>query len=107
MMTAVLVLDAWAGAVQRIRGFGRQPAGCNPFISSLIGVMTGVFGGVLRDIICNEIPPCSSGRNSMQPAPLSGPWNLSPSDRVLIERILCGHGLYRRDVRAADIRDPV
>jgi uncharacterized membrane protein YeiH len=31
-------------------------AGTNPFIASLIGVMTGVFGGVMRDVICNEIP---------------------------------------------------
>ena len=26
------------------------------FIAVLIGVVTGVFGGVLRDIICNEVP---------------------------------------------------
>jgi uncharacterized membrane protein YeiH len=26
------------------------------FIASMMGVITGVFGGILRDIICNEIP---------------------------------------------------
>lgn len=26
------------------------------FIASLFGVITGVFGGVLRDVVCNEIP---------------------------------------------------
>jgi uncharacterized membrane protein YeiH len=26
------------------------------FIAVLIGVVTGIFGGVLRDIICNEVP---------------------------------------------------
>lgn len=30
--------------------------GCHPFVAVLLGVTTGVFGGVLRDIICNEIP---------------------------------------------------
>lgn len=31
-------------------------AGCDPFISILFGVMTGVFGGVMRDTLCNEVP---------------------------------------------------
>ncbi len=31
-------------------------AGCTLFVSSLLGVMTGAFGGVMRDIVCNEIP---------------------------------------------------
>ena len=25
-------------------------------VASLMGVMTGVFGGVLRDILCNDVP---------------------------------------------------
>jgi uncharacterized membrane protein YeiH len=33
-----------------------QQAGCVFFISMLFGVMTGVFGGVLRDTLCNEVP---------------------------------------------------
>ncbi len=31
-------------------------AGCDFYISALMGVVTGVFGGIMRDIICNEIP---------------------------------------------------
>lgn len=31
-------------------------AGCFFFVSMLFGVMTGVFGGVLRDTLCNEVP---------------------------------------------------
>ena len=31
-------------------------AGCDFYIAMLLGVVTGVFGGIIRDIICNEIP---------------------------------------------------
>ena len=30
--------------------------GCDFYMSLLLGVVTGVFGGNIRDIICNEIP---------------------------------------------------
>lgn len=33
-----------------------QQAGCDFYTSLLLGVATAVFGGVLRDIVCNEIP---------------------------------------------------
>ena len=26
------------------------------FIASMMGVITGIFGGVLRDIVCNQVP---------------------------------------------------
>jgi uncharacterized membrane protein YeiH len=31
-------------------------AGCDFFISLLLGAATAVFGGIIRDIVCNEIP---------------------------------------------------
>ena len=31
-------------------------AGCDFYISLLLGVVTAVFGGIFRDIVCNEIP---------------------------------------------------
>ena len=56
-MTAVQVLDALGLGLFAASGASvTRLTGANPFISALIGVMTGVFGGVLRDIICNEIP---------------------------------------------------
>lgn len=33
-----------------------QQAGMPLFVSAMMGVITGIFGGVLRDVICNEIP---------------------------------------------------
>ena len=33
-----------------------QALGFSPEISLLMGVMTGVAGGILRDVVCNEIP---------------------------------------------------
>ncbi|MDH4164091.1 MAG: trimeric intracellular cation channel family protein [Nitrospirota bacterium] len=57
VMTSVLVLDGLGLGLFAASGASVAAAsGCHPFISSLLGVTTGVFGGVLRDIICNEIP---------------------------------------------------
>jgi uncharacterized membrane protein YeiH len=56
-MTMVQVLDALGLGLFAASGASvAHQAGTNLFISSLIGVMTGVVGGVFRDIICNEIP---------------------------------------------------
>ncbi|MGE5651040.1 MAG: trimeric intracellular cation channel family protein, partial [Bacillota bacterium] len=33
-----------------------KEAGMPLFVSVMMGVITGIFGGVLRDVICNEIP---------------------------------------------------
>ncbi len=30
--------------------------GLNPLISVILGTLTATFGGVIRDILCNEIP---------------------------------------------------
>ena len=54
---AVLALDALGLGLFSASGASlADQTGYHPFIAALIGVITGVFGGVLRDIICNEIP---------------------------------------------------
>jgi uncharacterized membrane protein YeiH len=57
VMQFVLMLDALGlGSFSASGASLADQLGCVPFVSSLIGVITGVFGGVMRDIICNEIP---------------------------------------------------
>ena len=53
----VLALDALGlGSFSASGASLANQAGCHPFIASLLGVTTGVFGGVIRDVVCNEIP---------------------------------------------------
>lgn len=53
----VLALDALGlGSFSASGASLADQLGCAPFVASLLGVITGVFGGVMRDIICNEIP---------------------------------------------------
>jgi len=64
-------VPAWFGKVQRLLplpdavGLGllsmtgvaiAMEQGTAPFIAALLGTITGTFGGVLGDVICNEIP---------------------------------------------------
>lgn len=53
----VLALDALGlGSFSASGASLANQAGCHPFISALLGVATGAFGGVMRDVVCNEIP---------------------------------------------------
>jgi len=57
LVNIVLALDALGLGSFSASGVSlADRLGCAPFVSSLLGVMTGVFGGVMRDIVCNEIP---------------------------------------------------
>jgi uncharacterized membrane protein YeiH len=57
MVKVVLALDALGlGSFSASGASLADQQGCALFISSLLGVATGVFGGVMRDIVCNEIP---------------------------------------------------
>ena len=57
MVMLVLMLDALGLGLFSASGASvANQLGCAAFVSSLLGVITGVFGGVMRDIICNEIP---------------------------------------------------
>ncbi|GIZ54018.1 trimeric intracellular cation channel family protein [Noviherbaspirillum aridicola] len=53
----VVVADALGLGLFSIVGVSQAlEAGMPIFIASMMGVITGIFGGVLRDIVCNEIP---------------------------------------------------
>ncbi len=57
LVSIVLALDALGlGSFSASGASLADQMGCALFVSSLLGVTTGVFGGVMRDIVCNEIP---------------------------------------------------
>lgn len=54
---SILIPDALALGVFTVMGAARAlEQGTAVFIAALMGMVTGVFGGVLRDVTCNEIP---------------------------------------------------
>lgn len=76
MMTIILVLDAFGLGLFSASGASlANQAGYHPFISALLGVVTGVFGGVLRDIICNEIPYVFSRTELYATCAFAGAWS--------------------------------
>ena len=57
MVHVVLALDALGlGSFSASGASLADQQGCALFVSSLLGVITGVFGGVMRDIVSNELP---------------------------------------------------
>lgn len=54
---AILIPDALGLGLFTVTGVGlAHEAGMPVFVSAMMGVITGVFGGVMRDVICNEVP---------------------------------------------------
>ncbi|WP_025819899.1 trimeric intracellular cation channel family protein [Shewanella marina] len=52
-----LAIDALGLAVFSIIGAQKTLAlGFSPVVAIVMGVVTGVFGGVIRDILCNQVP---------------------------------------------------
>lgn len=51
-------------------------AGAPAIVSVLMGVITAVFGGVLRDIVCNEIPSAFSDHRPYAICAFAGGWVL-------------------------------
>lgn len=51
-------------------------AGMPPIVAVLMGMITGVFGGVLRDIVCNEIPTAFSDHRPYAICAFFGGWTL-------------------------------
>ena len=53
----IVIADAVGLGLFAIAGVAEaQRADMPIFIASMMGVITGIFGGVLRDIVCNEVP---------------------------------------------------
>ncbi|MEX5744279.1 trimeric intracellular cation channel family protein [Massilia sp. X63] len=53
----IVIADAVGLGLFSVAGVSAALAADMPiFIASMMGVITGIFGGVLRDIVCNEVP---------------------------------------------------
>jgi uncharacterized membrane protein YeiH len=56
--------------------------GQSALVASLLGVVTGVFGGVLRDVLCNEIPAVFSDHRPYALCAFAGSWTLVAADAL-------------------------
>ena len=63
-----LGLFSVAGASQALE------AGQPLIVAALMGVVTGVFGGVMRDILCNEVPTIFHDRRPYAVCSFAGAW---------------------------------
>ncbi|MGJ7915359.1 trimeric intracellular cation channel family protein [Massilia sp. LXY-6] len=53
----IVIADAFGLGLFSVAGVSAALEAQMPlFIASMMGVITGIFGGVLRDIVCNEVP---------------------------------------------------
>jgi uncharacterized membrane protein YeiH len=53
----IVIADAVGLGLFTVAGVAQAQTAHMPiFIASMMGVITGIFGGVLRDIVCNEVP---------------------------------------------------
>jgi uncharacterized membrane protein YeiH len=62
LRSSVLVLDAAGLALFAVSGTLKAlAAGLNPFAAMLLGVLTGIGGGMLRDVLVSEVPAVLRG----------------------------------------------
>ena len=54
-----------------------------------MGLFTGIIGGVLRDIVCNEIPRVFSDHRPYALCAFAGGWVLVAADGLGLEQWLC------------------
>lgn len=65
-----------------------QDAGMPLFVSVMMGVITGIFGGVLRDVICNEIPMVFRRGQLYATCAFLGCWSYLLMDRVHVPEVI-------------------
>ena len=73
--SAILVPDALGLGLFTVTGASYAIASHTSLaIASLLGVITGVLGGVLRDVVCNEIPSVFARTQLYATCALAGAW---------------------------------
>lgn len=81
--SAILIPDALGLGLFTVTGASYAlEAHTSMAIASLMGVITGIFGGVLRDVICNEIPTVFARTQLYATCALAGAWVFLLLDRA-------------------------
>ncbi|WP_310740787.1 TRIC cation channel family protein [Aquincola sp. J276] len=64
-------------------------SGLPALVATLLGVITAVFGGVLRDVVCNEIPVAFSDHRPYALCAFIGGWTLLGAQAIDVPAWLC------------------
>ena len=84
----ILLFDAAGLGLFAVSGTQKALAfGLNPFVAAIFGMLTGIGGGMLRDLLVNEIPTVLRG---------CMPWRRSPAQEWLLRGPCFSFRLRRR-----------
>jgi uncharacterized membrane protein YeiH len=79
----IIVADAFGlGLFSALGASLAQDAGMPIFVSAMMGVITGIFGGILRDVLCNEIPLVFRRGHLYATCSFAGCWTYLILDRL-------------------------
>lgn len=78
----IVVADAFGlGLFSALGASLALDAGMPIFVAAMMGVITGIFGGVLRDVLCNEIPLVFRRGHLYATCSFAGCWTFLVLDR--------------------------
>lgn len=85
---ALLVADAIGLGLFSISGTSiALDAGMPLFTSAMMGVVTGVFGGIIRDVLCNEVPLILRDSRPYATCAFAGCWLYLLLDRFDVDSV--------------------
>lgn len=88
---SAVAVDALGLALFTLTGVGAAlSAGMPDFVASLIGVVTGTFGGVLRDVVVSEIPELFRPGSLYAVSSFAGSWVYLGGLRLALPGVVAG-----------------
>ncbi len=85
---ALLIADAIGLGLFSISGTSiALDAGMPAFIAVMMGVVTGVFGGMIRDVVCNEVPLLLRDSRPYATCAFAGCWLYLALDRLQVDSV--------------------
>ena len=85
---ALLIADAIGLGLFSISGTSiALDASMPPFIAVMMGVVTGVFGGIIRDVVCNEVPLLLRASRPYATCAFAGCWVYLLLDHLQVDSV--------------------